>query len=73
MDMLRIINQLEDVIVRFQMFISRICKNKTEFKTFEEFIGYNYENEHPMLSKVHVVLNKGVVVGNWLVKKTREV
>lgn len=72
MVMFRVINKLEDVIIRFQMFVSRICKNKTEFKTFEEFIGYNYENEHPMLSKVHAVLNKGVVVTNWLIKKMRE-
>lgn len=60
MNILPLINPLEDIAITLEMFISKICKNKTSFSTYEESRDFDYQKEHPILSKIYKILWKPV-------------
>lgn len=71
MTILPIINPIEDLAISLEMFISNICKNKMSFLTYEEFRDFDYEKEHPILSKIYKILWQPVSFLYWTHKQLR--
>jgi hypothetical protein len=72
MNILPLINPLEDLAISLEMFISKICKNKTSFSNYEEIMAFDYSKEHPILSKIFKILWKPVSLLYFASKQLRK-
>lgn len=71
MNILPLIDPIEDLAISLEMFISNICKNKISFSSYEEFLDFNYEKQHPILSKIWKILWQPVSFLYWTYKQLR--